>query len=85
MVFGSSENSRPETMLNSHKVSRQRKHPVNFPKIGLGRFQSMGSNHLILVGSKRELIFDLGGLREKYSIRCQISGSKNMPVQFHRK
>ena len=66
MVFGSGEKSWPETMLNSHKVSLQRKDPINFPKIGLGRFQSMGSNDLILVGSKRELIFDPGGLRKKY-------------------
>ena len=44
MVFGSGEKSWPETMLNSHKVSLQRKDPVNFPKIGVGKFQSMGSN-----------------------------------------
>ena len=40
---------------------------------------------IILVNSNREIIFDLGGLRKKYSIRCQISGSKNMLVQFHEK
>ena len=40
---------------------------------------------IILVGSNREVIFDLGGLRKKYLIRCQISGSKNMLVQFHEK
>ena len=40
---------------------------------------------IILVGSNREIIFDLGALRKKYSIRCQISGSKNMLVQFHEK
>ena len=40
---------------------------------------------IILVGSNREVIFDLGVLRKKYSIRCQISGSKNMLVQFHEK
>ena len=44
MVFGSGEKSWAETMLNSHKVSLQRKDPVNFPKIGLEKFQSMGSN-----------------------------------------
>ena len=36
MVFGSGEKSWPETMLNSHKVSLQRKDPVNFPQIGIG-------------------------------------------------
>ena len=40
---------------------------------------------IILVGFNREVIFDPGGLRKKYSIRCQISGSKNMLVQFHEK
>ena len=40
---------------------------------------------IILVGSNREVIFDLGVLRKKYSIRCQNSGSKNMLVQFHEK
>ena len=29
-----------------------------------------------MVGSNREVIFDLGGLRKKYTIRCQISVSK---------
>ena len=38
-----------------------------------------------MVGSNREVIFDLGGLRKKYTIRCQISCSKNMLVQFHNK
>ena len=38
-----------------------------------------------MVGSNREATFDLDGLRKKYSIRCQISGSKNMLMQFHEK
>ena len=38
-----------------------------------------------MVGSNREVIFDLVGLRKKYTIRCQISGSKSLLVQFHEK
>ena len=29
-----------------------------------------------MVGSNREVIFDLGGLRKKYTIRCHITCSK---------
>ena len=37
---------------------------------------------IILVGSETEIIFDIGHLRKKYLTRCQISSSKNTPVQF---
>ena len=40
---------------------------------------------IILVGSELELVFDLGCLQKKYSIRCQISSSKSELVQFHEK
>ena len=40
---------------------------------------------MILVGSELELVFDLGCLQKKYSIRCQISSSKSELVQFHEK
>ena len=39
----------------------------------------------MLLGSEIEIIFDVGDLRKKYLIRCQISGSKNTLVQFHDK
>ena len=39
----------------------------------------------MLVGSEIEIMFDVGDLRKKYLIRCQISGSKNTLVQFHDK
>ena len=38
-----------------------------------------------MVGSNREVIVGLGGLRKKYTIRCQISVSKSLLVQFHEK
>ena len=40
---------------------------------------------IVLVGSDRGLIVDLGGLRKKYLIRCQISSSKVILVRFHKK
>ena len=39
---------------------------------------------MVLVGSTGGLILDLGGLRKKYFIRCQISSSKVILVRFHR-
>ena len=35
--------------------------------------------------SERENFFDLGGIRKKYSIRCQISRSKNRYIVFQHK
>ena len=40
---------------------------------------------IVLVGCTRGLILDLGGLRKKYLIRCQISSSKFILVRFHKK
>ena len=40
---------------------------------------------MVLVGSTGGLIVDLGVLRKKYFIRCQISSSKVVPVRFHKK
>ena len=40
---------------------------------------------IILVGSEAEIISDIGDLRKKYLVRCQISSSKNTLVQFHEK
>ena len=40
---------------------------------------------IVLVGSKAEIISDIGDLRKKYLKRCQISSSKNTLVQFHEK
>ena len=40
---------------------------------------------MVLVGSTGGLIVDLGGLRKKYFIRCQISRSNFILVRFHKK
>ena len=39
----------------------------------------------VRVQSGSERIFDLGGIRKKYSIRCQISRSKNRYIVFQHK
>ena len=39
----------------------------------------------VRVQSDRERIFDLGGIRKKYSIRCQISRSKTSYIVFQHK
>ena len=39
----------------------------------------------ILVGSESEGIFDLGGLRKKYSCRCQVLRSKEFRYAVSRK
>ena len=40
---------------------------------------------MVLVDSTGGLILDLGGLRKKYFIRCQISSSKIILVRVHKK
>ena len=40
---------------------------------------------IVLVGSSGGLIVDLGGLRKKYLIGCQILSSKVILVRFHKK
>ena len=39
----------------------------------------------MIVGFETEIIFHIGHLRKKHLTRCQISSSKNTPVQFHEK
>ena len=40
------------------------------------RFEGLGRSVIVLVGSTGGLIVDLGVLRKKYLIRCQISSPK---------
>ena len=37
---------------------------------------------MVRVESESERVFDLGGIRKKYSIRCQISRSKSRYIVF---
>ena len=48
-------------------------------------FEGLCRSVIVLEGSTEGLIVDLGGLRKKYLIRCQISSSKVILVRFHKK
>ena len=48
-------------------------------------FEGLRSSVTVRVQSDRERIFDLGGIRKKYSIRCQISRSKTSYIVFQHK
>ena len=39
----------------------------------------------VRVQSEGEIIFDLGGIQKKYSVRCQISRSKTRYIEFQYK
>ena len=39
----------------------------------------------VQVQSEGEIIFDLGGIQKKYSIRCQVSRSKTRYIVFQHK
>ena len=47
--------------------------------------QGLGRSVTVRVRSEREGIFDLGCMRKKYSIRCQISSSKTRYIVFQHK
>ena len=48
-------------------------------------FEGLGRSVTVRVQSDRERIFDLVGIQKKYSIRCQISRSKNRYIVFQHK
>ena len=47
--------------------------------------ESLGRSGTVRVNYERERIFDLGGIRKKCSIRCQISRSKTWYIVFQHK
>ena len=47
--------------------------------------EGLGRSVFVRVQSDREWIFDLVGIQKKYSIRCQISRSKNCYIVFQHK
>ena len=47
--------------------------------------EGLGRSVTVWVQSERERIFDLGGIRKKYSICCQISRSKTRYIVFQHK
>ena len=48
-------------------------------------FEGLGRSVTVRVQSEGERIFDLGGIRKKYLIRCQISRSKTFYIAFQHK
>ena len=48
-------------------------------------FEGLCRSVIVLIGSTGGLIVDLGGLRKKYLIRCQIPSSKFNLKRFHKK
>ena len=47
--------------------------------------EGLGRSVAVRVKSERERIFDLGGIRKKYLVRCQISRSKTRYIVFQHK
>ena len=48
-------------------------------------FEGLRRSVIVLLGSERDLINDVAGLRKKHIKRCQISSAKIIPVRFHKK
>ena len=48
-------------------------------------FECLRRSVLVLLGSERELIDDVAGLRKKHLTRCQNSIAKIILVRFHKK
>ena len=63
----------------------QHKLLFNLVKDLLKWIEGLGRSVTVRVQYERERIFDLGGIRKKYSIRCQISRSKTRYIVFQHK
>ena len=63
----------------------QHKLVFNLVKDLLKWIEGLGRSVTVWVQSEREIFFDLGGIRKKYSIRCQISRSKNRYIVLQHK
>ena len=48
-------------------------------------FEGLRRSVIVLLGSERELIDDVAGLRKKHLTRCQILSAKIILVRFHKK
>ena len=63
----------------------QHKLLFNLDKDLIKWMESLGRSFTVRVQSERERIFDLGCIRKKYSIRCQLSRSKTRCMVFQHK
>ena len=63
----------------------QHKSLINLVKDFFKRIEGLGRSVTVRIQSEGEKIFDLGGIRKKYLIRCQISRSKTRYIVFQHK
>ena len=63
----------------------QHKSLFNLVKDLFKRIEGLGRSVTVRVQSEGERIFDLGGIRKEYLIRCQISRSKTLYIVFQHK
>ena len=63
----------------------QHKSVFNLVKDLFKRIEGLGRSVTVRVQSEGERIFDLGAIRKKYSIRCQILRSKTRYIVFQHK
>ena len=63
----------------------QHKSPFNLVKDLFKWIEGLGRSVTVRVQSEGERIFDLGGIRKEYLIRCQISCSKTLYIVFQHK
>ena len=71
--------------IKSRYIVYQHKLVFNLVKDLFKWFEGLGRSVTVRVQSESERIFDLGGIRKKYSIRCQISRSKTRYIVFQHK
>ena len=69
----------------THYIVFQHKLLLNLVKDLFKWFDGLGRSVTVRVKSDRERVFDLVGIQKKYSIRCQISRSKNRFIVFQHK
>ena len=69
----------------THYKVFQHKLLFNLVKDWFKWIEGLGRSVTVWVQSERKNFFDLGGIRKKYSIRCQISRSKNRYIVFQHK
>ena len=71
--------------LKTRYILFQHKSLFNLVKDLFNWIEGLGRSVTVRVQSERERIFDLGGIRKKYLMRCQISRSKTRYIVFQHK
>ena len=71
--------------LKTRYIVFQHKSLFNLVKDLFKWIEGLGRSVTVWVQSERERIFDLGGIRKKYLMRCQISRSKTRYIVFQHK